>query len=118
MPDHVHIVARSIGNKTIADFMRSYKGVLSREAGKWHDGVHEAGFKPRHSNPHRAMPVWQTSFHEKLIYSQSGFNERIIYVANNAVKHGIVKNRNEYPWTYVAPEFAHMVRDVISKGGV
>lgn len=109
MPNHVHIIAECAGNKTMGDFMHSYKGALSREIGKWHDQIHDVG--TRH-------PVWQTSFHEKLIYSPDGLFERINYVANNAVKHGIVKNRNEYPWTYVAPEYAYMVRDVNTKGGV
>lgn len=36
--------------------------------------------------------------------------ERMLYVANNAVKHGIVKHRRDYPWTYVAPEYESIFR--------
>ncbi len=105
MPDHIHVVAEKSGGKTVSDFMHSYKGFISREIGKWHDEFHaKAGFQPRmHTS------VWQVSFNQLLIYGKEGLRNRINYVANNPVQHGIVKNRNEYRWTYVAPGYAHMV---------
>lgn len=101
MPDHVHIVATNLNVKNVSDFMHSYKRSISREIGRWHDNEHGRSVK--------CPSVWQSSFNQLLIYGKESFEHRIKYVANNAVKHGIVKDRNEYPWTYVAPEFAYIV---------
>lgn len=109
IPDHIHIIVRKAHGKTISDFMHSFKRYISRQVGKWHDEIH--GQKMSRES------FWQTSFHQKLIYSQGSFAERIFYVANNAVKHGIVKSRKEYPWAYVVPEYEHMA-DLNGKGGV
>jgi len=98
MPDHVHVI---VSGTTIGAFMHSLKRYISREIGKRHDEIH--------GKPMQHKTVWQTSFNQLLIYGKESFKTRMNYVANNAVKHGIVKNRNEYPWAYVAPEYADAV---------
>lgn len=95
MPNHVHMV---VSGTSTEHFMHSFKRYISREIGKWHDDLH--------GKPLEHEPVWQTSFNQLLIYGKESLGNRINYVANNAVKHGIVKNREEYPWVYVAPEYA------------
>jgi len=43
--------------------------------------------------------IWQKSFHDIQIYSEKFFNQKLIYIHNNPLQAGLVKNLDDYLWS-------------------
>jgi putative transposase len=47
----------------------------------------------------REAAVWQRRFWEHTILSQEDFNRHVDYIHFNPVKHGLVRNPMDWPWS-------------------
>ena len=84
MPDHVHFLA-TLKNTDLAHLMRTFKNFTARKTNEALD---------------RQGPVWQRHYHDHAIRKEEDLNEVILYVLNNPVRAGLVKDFHDYPFWY------------------
>lgn len=83
MPDHVHLFARASKDaRTLADWMRIWKSISSRR-------IQEAGKR-------RGAPFWQAEYFDRFLRSAESYSLKWDYVANNPVRKGLVRTREEW----------------------
>ncbi len=86
MPDHVHILATP----------------LASSPGKWHQlatvlqRVKGSTAYAINTLRHRSGPFWQKETFDRIVRDQQEFDEKAMYILNNAVKVGIADDRWEY----------------------
>jgi putative transposase len=84
MPDHVHFFARpAINAQPMAGWMQMWKSVSSRQL---------AG------TLHISPPIWQPDYFDRYLRSSESYAQKWDYVEQNAVRAGLVKNENEWPY--------------------
>ena len=82
MPDHVHFFCSPTWDATrLSLWMRFWKSRVSREWPFPED-----------------QPIWQQNFWDRQLRSLESYSEKWSYVRNNPVRHGLVKNADEWPW--------------------
>ncbi len=86
--NHYHFVAESPGT---ADNLSGMLGALHEKTAKW---VNKLDAAP-------ARHVWHNYWETKLDFPHSYF-ARLNYTHQNAVRHGLVKVANDYPWCSAA----------------
>ena len=139
MPDHVHLLLQPRGKFNYSQIMHNAKRVFSLEANQImfsspkcetaHPNAISAGddiyHRLRWSNVlidlhrrfvgsygiHHNIPHfrWQSSFRDHMIRNEDDYLNHLEYIYNNAVKHGLVKDAEEFPWMWIAgmkPPFA------------
>ncbi len=90
-PNHYHFVAHSPEAVDSAQALSAILAVLHRKMARWVnqlDGV-------------RGRQVWHNFRETKLTYEKS-YLARLNYCHQNAVKHGVVRVANQYPWCSAA----------------
>ena len=45
-----------------------------------------------------AAPHWQKGFFDHILRASESYSQKWLYVAENPVRAGLVKNRTEWPW--------------------
>jgi REP element-mobilizing transposase RayT len=55
-------------------------------------------YGPNHNIPYFK---WQKSFRDHIIRDDNDFSNHLDYVFNNALKHGLVKESEEWTWMWV-----------------
>ena len=83
MPDHFHLLITLDGDMTIEKAVQLIKGNLSYRAKK------ELGFQ---------REIWQKGFSEDRVYDRESYLARKHYIEENAVKAGLAKSAEEYPY--------------------
>jgi len=83
LPDHVHCILCP-RPKGISKFMQSFKSNSTKEVRK---------------NQQFALVAWQQGFHDEGIRDSAQRSAAIGYVQGNAMKHGLVKEITDWPWT-------------------
>jgi REP element-mobilizing transposase RayT len=83
MPDHVHLfVAFQPGSITLSAWMKSLKSSLSKVL--------------------RAMgklsPHWQDGFFDHVLRSSESYEQKWLYVRDNAVRAGLVTRAEDWPY--------------------
>jgi putative transposase len=83
MPDHIHAF---VGEN------RSTSLQLVNWVAAWKSFVSLRWPSPKHK------PIWQRSFWDRQIRSSDGYDQKWLYVRNNPVRHGIVKDPDDWPF--------------------
>jgi REP element-mobilizing transposase RayT len=84
MPDHVHFFARAeIDARPMAKWVQMWKGVSSRQITKAL-GVRSA--------------VWQADYFDRYLRSSESYSQKWDYVSENAVRAGLVKHAEQWPY--------------------
>ncbi len=82
MPNHVHVVVRPLGDHTLPEILKAWKGFSGRRANQalnlWGE-------------------FWQPEYYDHLIRSAGDLAHAIDYVVQNPVKAGLV----DWPWVWV-----------------
>ena len=84
MPNHVHVVFRSLPGYLVPDILHSWKSYTSKEAAKLLNTKGE---------------FWQTEYYDHLIRDEEDFAHAVEYVLQNPMKAGL-KN---WKWVWVDP---------------
>ena len=125
MPDHIHLLIQPRGKFNYSQIMHNIKRVFSLHANQimfsapsnatpagddiyhrlqWSKvliDLHER-FISKHGTRHDIPKFqWQSSFRDHLIRDEEDHLNHLEYVYNNAVKHGLVKSPEEYPWMWI-----------------
>ena len=84
MPDHVHFFARpEIDARPMAKWMQMWKGVSARKIAK------ALNIQP---------PIWQADYFDRYLRSSESYSGKWDYVEQNAVRAGLVKQINDWPY--------------------
>ena len=83
MPDHIHLFA-AFGSEapTLSDWMKSLKNCLSKI-------LREQSL---------SAPHWQKGFFDHILRSAESYAEKWSYVAQNPVRHGLVRDSHQWPY--------------------
>lgn len=104
MLDHIHLLIWPQDAQVLADFMRDFKrftsGRITRQAKlecktDWVSKFEEAGNETGRAN----YKVWQDSFWEQTIYTQTFLEQKLNYIHMNPVRAGIVDEPSEYSYS-------------------
>lgn len=119
LPDHVHWLLEVIGEKNISEIMHGFKSytanqisklIINQRRGAEASAPRAGNIKipggeaslPRPNELFRPRPrvfkIWQTSFYEHIICDEIDFENHYNYIYINPVKHGYVKNSEDWPW--------------------
>jgi REP element-mobilizing transposase RayT len=82
MPDHLHFVVSVRGEKSVIDLVGAFKSCATRDSRAF-------GFKEK---------IFQPRFHDHFIRTPVNFENSIMYILNNPVRKGLVKDYSEYPF--------------------
>jgi REP element-mobilizing transposase RayT len=89
MPDHIHMIADPIKLYTLGRIMKGTKGVSAHLINK-HRGTNGS--------------IWQQESFDRIIRDKKEYDEKMVYIYNNAIKKSLVDNPEEYEWLYVNRE--------------
>ncbi|MFH1861820.1 MAG: transposase [bacterium] len=94
MPDHVHLILSIYEGFSLSKIMQSIKGVSARKI-----------------NIYRATEgsIWQTESFDRIVRSESDFQEKLNYMWYNPVKKGLVVEPQDYPGWYFNSEFEDFI---------
>ena len=83
LPDHIHVFCSPMmcGTLSLERWVAAWKSFVSRN---W-DSPHE-------------RPLWQRSFWDRQIRSGEGYDEKWAYIRRNPVRHGFVREPEEWPF--------------------
>ena len=84
MPDHLHLLARTVENGDLVAFMRLFKQ-LSGYAYRRLTGDSEV--------------LWQTSYHDHALRQEESLHDAARYIWGNPVRAGLVECAEEYPYS-------------------
>ena len=109
LPEHIHCVwTLPDGDSDFPLRWREIKRYFTREYQKKYGGF-DVPDKSRVKR--REGTIWQRRFWEHTIRDQEDLNRHIDYIHYNPVKHGLVKNVSEWPWSsfhrYVKEGYYH-----------
>ena len=84
MPDHFHAVIVPAPRNTISQVMRFIKGTYAR--------IYNSSYG-------LTGPVWQSSFYDRIVRNEGGFEDILAYVHENPVRAGMARAPEEYPYS-------------------
>ncbi len=91
MPEHVHLLLTPLADEKgwpygLPLILKQLKGTSARSvnklSGSW-------------------GPVWQEESFDHVLRSSESFEEKLEYIRQNAVRRGLVKRPEDYPWLWV-----------------
>ncbi len=88
MPNHLHVVARTLPGSKLASVVHSWKSFTSKEANKI---LNTSGV------------FWEREYYDHLVRDGSEFARAVQYVADNPSKAGL----RDWPWVWVRGRDAH-----------
>jgi putative transposase len=86
-PNHYHFVAHSPQEERGAASLSTMLGILHSRTAQWVNRLDGTN----------GRKVWY-NFRETLLTYERSYLARLNYVHQNAVRHGLVKVANQYPW--------------------
>ena len=91
MPDHVHLLLTAMRDQNgwpyaLPAILKLIKGASARNVNKLLGG---------------SGPVWQEESFDHVLRSEESFSEKLEYMRQNPVRHGLVKRAEEYSWLWV-----------------
>ena len=84
LPNHIHLLAP--GEKGLSKFMQTFKSNSTKEIRKQYKHLSKT-FR------------WQAGFYDERIRDERQRSAALHYILGNAVKHKLVKEIMDYPWT-------------------
>jgi putative transposase len=89
LPDHLHALLVPIGDVTISSLMHGIKGYSSRAL---------------NARQGRRGPLWQRSFYDRAIRSESQLTSALEYIHNNPVIAGFAEAPEQYSFSSAHPK--------------
>ena len=89
MPDHVHFLFKPTPPYELSRIMKGIKGVSSRKINE------------RRCTSGR---IWQEESWDRIVRDAEELQEKLVYMANNPVKAGLVGSPEEYPYWSCNPQ--------------
>ena len=86
MPDHVHVLFKTIKNYSLSRILKGIKGASARKINQLND-----------TKSH----IWQPEYFDRTIRNEADFNEKLKYILNNPLKKGIIDNPYNYKGLFV-----------------
>lgn len=80
MPDHIHLLIKTLEGSDIILFVRKFKSIVSKLA-KQYFGI---------------AYIWQKSFYDHFLRKEEAINKVAEYILNNPVRKNIVSEWKEY----------------------
>lgn len=80
MPDHLHLLLSASLKKGIIEFIREFKSLSTKTAWKYE-------FE---------RAIWQKSFYDHFLRKEEDLKKTCLYILNNPVRAGLVRNYEEY----------------------
>lgn len=94
MPNHVHIILHKI-QKPLFRILASIKSYTAKLSNKI---LNRTG-----------KTFWQRESYDNLIRNRAELTLKIRYILDNPIKANLVKNWRDWKWTYLNPEYAHLL---------
>ncbi len=92
LPNHFHFIITSESGLGISHFMRKIQ--------QWYTMYYRARYKELSPDSYNLKwPMFEWRFHAKHIVDEEYLAQCLAYVNFNALKHEIVQNIDDYPWT-------------------
>jgi len=85
MPDHMHIIFELLGSASLADVMKSIKGISARRINQL---------------LHRKGHVWEEESFDHVLRLKERSRAKYEYVSLNPVRAGLVRTPDDYPWLW------------------
>ena len=108
MPNHFHCILKTLEKGDLSKIMKLWKGISAQAIinygnshnMEWLRAFHEATIEFRRD---KAMnfQVWQPRFDEYAIRDKHQFETKLNYVHGNPVKHHLVENTEDYPYSSI-----------------
>jgi len=96
MPDHFHMIITPHESAIYPKIIGYIKAYFSKHCDpKYYADAHQSNSRSRS----RYKPVWQKRYFEHTIRNEKDWNEKITYMQNNPVKHGLVASINDWPYS-------------------
>lgn len=84
LPDHFHWLIIPAKRTDISQIMKSVRGFSARKINK---------------ESNQCGRLWQHQFLDHIIRKDEDYKQHIYYIHNNPVKHGLVEEAEDYPWS-------------------
>jgi len=103
MPDHLHLFARpEIDASPMANWVQMWKSVSSRCVAAI------SALRP---------PIWQADYFDRYLRSAESYSEKWQYVADNAVRGGLVSDAEAWPYRGTIHDMMFWMQPVRSRAG-
>ena len=101
MPDHLHLLIWPQQPNDVDAIMRDFKGFTARRIVHQAQAEENAALLAQLCSESRRSEhqVWQESFWEQDVFSQSYMREKLIYLHRNPVRAGLVQKPEEYRYS-------------------
>jgi REP element-mobilizing transposase RayT len=86
MPDHVHLICRVLGERSLSAVLHSVKGYSARLLNKLLA---------------RKGPFWLDESFDHIIRHEQEWEEKIGYIRENPTKRGLVADSRDYQWLWI-----------------
>ncbi|MFO7850851.1 MAG: REP-associated tyrosine transposase [Bacteroidota bacterium] len=103
MPDHSHMVCRSISDNSLSDIFRDLKKFTSRSIIKYlkqyKSRIYSSWldrFRDNNNDSAEHYRIWQNGYNPKELSSNKFMDQKIEYIHSNPVKAGLVSRPNDY----------------------
>jgi REP element-mobilizing transposase RayT len=93
MPDHVHMIFTPLVDEVISEVVSLARVTKAIKGASAHLINRRLG---------RSGTVWQEESFDRVLRCSEKLDEKVEYILNNPVRRGLVGNREEYPWLWVA----------------
>jgi putative transposase len=97
LPDHLHCLWRLPEGD--ADFSLRWREIKRLCTRRYLKNIGPGGFRNESRIRKGEAAVWRRRFWEHAIRDQEDFNNHVAYIHMNPVKHGLVKNVKNWPWS-------------------
>ena len=84
MHDHVHVLAKPLGNQPLQEIIHSWKSFTAHK------------FRRDYG---RTPPIWQDEYLDRIVRDEQEFLDKVQYVLNNPLK--TWPELENYPWVWV-----------------
>ena len=89
LPDHLHMIITPVNVEEYPKIIGTIKSYFSR-----HVDIEDAIWLQQSASrqKQRYKPVWQRRYYEHVIRNEKDYMEKIVYMQNNPVKHGLAED--------------------------
>ncbi len=104
MPNHVHILFQQLENYRLADIISSWKKFTARrtnaliEPGELHGSIALQINMSCSGEQLSQRHLWHRDYWDRFIRNEEHYHSAIDYILNNAVKAGLAKKAEDWPW--------------------
>ena len=95
MLDHVHTIVWFPEVRQISLFMDKWKELTSKQIA----GAYQRLFPAYWARVDPDDPIWQARYYDFNVFTERKIREKLVYMHNNPVRAGLVKDICEWPWS-------------------